>query len=388
MIKGDAEEIRLKSVVVRNQVRAPISFPLTLLISIQMFCLAEDAGHGAPAVQPKKTVQVPAENKPRKFDDEAWQRKPLPSQKMLDDVLKNLKSVRVIDCGLDLIDGKPYAGGDLTGKVFFKFSDSKTLKEFSDFLRIRESDKNTSCFYGGAPTCELTLADGRIVRLLWLYGGLIRWHDWKYDVHLQNPRGFMRWLTAHGVTGLYREEQEQREYNRREYEGVKPSLEEFVRTAPKSLRMFFRTEPTILQEVRAEQYKNITEEQLLKLAKLALNKQFPSVDNQIGVLFDWEGKLTHTDNHHFSLNSFPTKLLLNFDQGKVLKWIRVNSLSSTQWVGVSRYYSSGYFERKFPSGYNLLDEKLRSRIRRGVKATGKNKTDLENFKEFETRKRI
>lgn len=376
----------MQSLLGKNQLFATILLLFALLISIQIFCLAEDAGQSAPAArQVKKTAQLFAESKARKFDDEAWQKKPLPSQKMLDDILKNLKSVRVIDCGLDLIDGKPYSGGALTGKVFFEFSDPRTLKEFSDFLRIRESDNYTSCFYGGAPTCELTLTDGRVVRLLWLYGGLIRWHDWKYDAYLQNPRGFMRWLTAHGVTGLYREEQEQREYNRREYEGVKASLEEFVKTAPKSLRMFFRTKPTALQEVRSEQYKDSSEEQLLKLAKLALNKEFPSVDNQIGVLFDWDGKLTHTENHHFSLNSFPIELLLNFDQARVLKWIKTSSLSPTQWVGVSRYYSSEDFERKFPAGYKVLDGRVRSQIRRGVKATGKNEADLRNFKKFETR---
>lgn len=326
---------------------------------------------------PKGTIAV------EQYVDPSRAKLPLPSQKMLDDVLRRLKRVRVIDSGMDMA-GEPFSGGTnvnlgepYSGKVVFESSDPKVLKELTEYLRIRE-DKVFVVQIAAAPTFELTLNDGRVVNIGRITGGLIRWKAWNCDVYLMNPRGFVYWLTNHGITGPIREVQENARYKRYDEEREKRCLDEFVRTMPTSLRSFFgliRSKSTSIEHVQ-KAYEKFDDKRQLKLAKSALSRQFPNESDQIGKLLEWEGKYSE---HRFTYQRFPIDLLLEYDQPTVLSTVKGSTLSSAQWIGLMRYYSHQHFRRKFPSGYKPLDKTLRERIIKRVKSTGKNEQDLYEF---------
>jgi hypothetical protein len=357
---------------------------LVLVLVSGMAAFAEEARPGTSTVT--KGPQFPSSDCLPKVTESEWSKLPLPSRRMLDDVLSKLKSVRVIDCVVDLL-GRPCSGGynqilkeRSSGNVLFQSSDPGVLRELRECLRIREDGAGYSgAFTYGSPAIELTLVDGTVIYLGYI-GKTIRWKEWRYDGDLLDPQRLGLWLTNHGITGPLREAQERIEYKRHEYEGVKASLAEFVRTMPTSLRSFFRTTPKQNLNNLSEKYEKLPEERILKLAKISLSRQYPKVPDQVGVLLEWDGKLSDS-NHHFNVGDFPIKLLLEYDPDQILSKVQGSSMSSAQSVGASRYYSSYWFKQKFPSANKPLNRNLRQRIIRGVKATGKNGKDLENFEE-------
>jgi len=346
---------------------------------------------------PQKGPQFPTIDQLPSRNESVWCKLPLPSQKALDMVRTNLKSVRILDCAVDL-DGRPYAGAygyrgkRLTGNVVFESSDKELLREFTGYLRIHEEPANrqVDAYERGIPTIELTLADGKVI-YFGFARGFIRWNAWRYDAYLMNPRGFALWLNTHGIKESLPQSQgvdydHDNDYDRWEYEESKRAFATFVRTMPTSLRVFFR--PTLSTRLLgsgssklillSKNYEEIPEERLLRLAKAALAQQFPKLPDQIGALLAWDGKLTYSK---LSLD-FPIQLLLKeYEPTQVLTVVKSQSLSPAQWVAVSRYYSDWYFRRKFPSGFKPLDKALRARIIKGIKATKQNELDLEIFEE-------
>lgn len=344
-------------------------------------------------LQARKGPQFPTIDKLPNTDEFLWSKLPLPSQKMLDNVLSKLKRVRVIDCAVDL-EGRPYSGAygmweeRLSGNIVFESADANVLKELTKYLRISEQPENkqVDAYESADPAIELTLFDGRVV-YLGFARGFIRWREWRYDAHLLNPLGFALWLNKHGVTRPLPRSQgveyDYNDYNRWEYEQQKKAFDAFVRTMPTSLRSFFRTKLVTRLgpgwsklETRSKIYEKISDEQFSRLVKAELSRQFPKVPDQIGVLLEWDGKL---DYSKIGLEHFPIQVLLEYAPSQVLTKVTGPSLSPLQWVGVSRYYSSYDFRQKFPSGYKPLDKALIERITKGVKASGK----CENLPHFE-----
>lgn len=372
----------------RGLLRTSLKLAWVLTLTIQASGLTAFAKEPRQSTSPlhQKGPQFPSRDELPKIAESEWSKLPLPSHKMLDDVLSKLKSVRVIDCAMDLL-GRPFSDGynqqlsePNSGGVLFQSSDPVVLTELTECLRIRErEDGQYGAFTLGSPVIELTLVDGRVVYLGYI-GRCVRWKEWRYDAVLLDSHRLFQWLTSHGITGPLREAQEQLEYNRREYQGVKTSLAEFVRTMPRSLRSFFRTTPKPdNKENLSEKYEKIPEAKLLKLAKHSLDGQFPKLSDQIGVLLEWDGNLT--DNHQFSVGDFPIKLLLEYDPNQIKSIVQRSSLTPAQSVGACRYYSSYWFKEKFPSAAKPLNRNLQQRIIRGVKSTGKNGKDLEKFEE-------
>lgn len=365
------------------------SLPLLCLLAVtpQIYgaaAYAETVEKHTTAIR-RKGPQFPTCDKLPKVSELEWSRLPLPSQKMLDDVLSKVRSVRIIDCAIDLL-GRPCSGGyneilheSYSGDVLFESSNFSVIKELTECLRIRESETQSGAFTYGAPVIELTLLDHKVVYLGYI-GRSIRWQAWRYDGDLLNSGRAAKWLANHGITKPSREAQVEAEYAKLEYLGIKASLDEFVRTMPKSLRMYFRTTPKPNLNNLSKKFENTPREQLLKLAKHSLSQQFPRVSDQIGVLLEWDGRLSD-NNHHFSDGAFPIELLLEYEPSQILSKVKSSSLTPAQWVGVARYYSN-YRTQQIPTRYKQIDKALRQRIVRGVKSTGKNGKDLERFEEI------
>lgn len=310
-------------------------------------------------------------------------RLPLPSQKMLDEILVGIESVRVIDCGMDT-GGNPISGGinealnkPFTGKVIFESSDPEILKELTHYLRTKESNYSPGAWHIASPTIELKLANGKTISLA-LSGECLRWKAWRYDAFLSNASGLIQWLAEHGITDPLREQQEQLMYEKLDDKRYKESLSEFLNSMPESLKNFFGNMQGSSGDLSdlSKNYRSIPKEMRMRFARRALSRQFPEESEQIRALLEWDGNLTSI---WAVFQAFPTELLHDYEPSKVLRVISKTSLSPAQWVGVIRFYSSSEFREKFPAGYKPLNEKLRSRIIREVKATGKNESDIENF---------
>lgn len=340
---------------------------LVLLLSSLTACTKEDTS--------------PSLETPRKSE------KQLPSQRMLNDVLRDLKKVRLIDCRLDKAGNLTGMSGEkLNGvgneSVIFESSEPYVLKELPELLRIREGVEFNYDSTGTSPTLELATGDGRLVYLGVINGGALRWEKWRCDAFVDNAPGFILWLARHGYSKPARAIQEKIDYEIYEYEKEKKSYDEFVQNMPKSLATFFGPikclEASACLEDMSEKYGKISEDARLKLARVALRGEFPDESDQIGALLEWDGKFTRD---WASYQSFPLDLLLEYDPEQILSKVKGTELSSAQWVGVCRYYSNLYFRRKFPSGYKPLNMALQRRILKEVRATGEHSLDVEDFEE-------
>lgn len=312
---------------------------------------------------------------------------PLPSQNMLDEVLCNVKSFRVIDSGLG-VDGKLCATySDLlreksSGKVIFESSEPFVLENLIRYFRIAEGNQfpEDSRNFLGTSTFELTLVDGRRVHI-GLVGSNLRWNAWRYDAYLLHPVGLIIWLGEHGAMRPLREIEARFDYAKYIHKRDIVGFDEFARSMPKSLRDFLgaikRLESSASLEDMSEKYGAIPYAKRLKLARAALSRQFPNESDQIEVLLQWDGKI---HNARSSYQRFPIELLLEYDPKQILSKVKQSSLSRSQWVGLIRYYSDLDFRQRFPSGYKPLNKALRDRIIKEVSATGKNSLDVDDFK--------
>lgn len=210
----------------------------------------------------------------------------------------------------------------------------------------------------------------------------VRWKEWRYEGALSNNLGFLLWLTKHGFSEPARRLQTEIDLSIYKNERSQKSFDQFVRAMPKSLGTFLgplkHLEFSACLEDMSEQYGKIPEGERLELARFALSREFPQESDQIGALLEWEGALI--DLGVGSYEDFPIELLMRYEPSHVLLKVTESSLSPAQWVGLSRFYSSNHFKTKFPSGYKLLDQAMRQRILEAITATGKNESDVENFR--------
>ena len=347
----------------------------------------EIAGQSNGAPKGEKAAQVtPANNEQATLAESAGKKLPAPSQKMLDDVLRNLKSFRIIDCALDkngrraqVYDGEVMESS--TGRVLYESSDPVAIKQLSELLRIRETAEYPENFVKSSPILELSLSDGSKTYLGLNSGRVLQWNKWCHEAFILDQLRFVYWLTQHRVTRTARNIQKNLAYPIYENQKDLASAEQFVSAMPKSMRKFFgeiNFDPSTNLQDMSPKYGKLPEESRLKSARSALSKQFPKVSDQIGALLEWEGKLTEK---WANFQGFPIKLLLQYDVEQVLSKVKENTLTPAQWVGVSRYYSDLYFRYKFRSGYKPLDKVLKERIIKEVKATGKNQWDVDDFEE-------
>lgn len=320
-----------------------------------------------------------------KFRDPSNSKLPLPSQQMLNDVLVHLKCLRILNCRMDthgnLVPDSESRCQSTTAcpKIIFQSSSPMALEELKGHLRLKTTSDFPLATHLGSPTIELTLTNGRVVHL-GLIDDAIRWNAWRYDAFLLNPSGFVHWLAKHGATGPLLASQQILEDEMHLTEREKASIDEFVRTMPKSLRLFFGKlygSSGGLEDL-SEKYKRIPVGSRLRLAKYALSSQYSNELDQIGALLEWEGNVTDYWTHY---QNFPIELLLEeYNPRQVISKIKNSSLSTAQWVGVSRYFSDTGFKNKFPSDHKLLTEKLRNTIIERVSATGRNRLDVNDFK--------
>lgn len=334
----------------------------------------------------KKAQATLANNEQATLAESARKKLPAPSQKMLDDVLRNLKSFRLIDCALDkngrraqVYDGEVMESS--TGRVLYESSDPVATKQLTELLRIRETAEYPENFVKSSPILELSLSDGSKTYLGLNSGRVLQWNKWCHEAFILDQLRFVYWLTQHRVTRTARSIQKGLDYPIYENQKDLASVEQFVSAMPKSMRKFFgeiNFDPSTNLEDMSPKYGKLPEESRLKSARSALSKQFPKVSDQIGALLEWEGKLTEK---WANFQGFPIKLLLQYDVEQVLSKVKENTLTPAQWVGVSRYYSDLYFRYKFRSGYKPLDKVLKERIIKEVKATGKNQWDVDDFEE-------
>ena len=371
-----------------------VRFIWLLIVVLQISCLTAWAEKNRALPDAIKTKQKTKKDQQdtisvKSINDSSKSSLPLPSEEMLEAVLSNTKSFRVIDCGLDA-DGKLRpAYSDLlreesSGRIIFESSESLVLRDLRNCLRIAKGSQfseSSGNFPLGSTTFELTLADGRKVNL-GLVGTRLRWNAWRQDAYLLHPVALIAWLGEHGAMRPLREIEARFDYAKHIYKRDVVGFEEFVREMPKSLSDFFgtikRLESSMCLEDMSKNYGAIPKSNRLKLARSALSRQFPNESDQIGVLLEWDGKISSVRN---SYQRFPIELLLEYSPDKVLSKVKKSPLSKSQWVGVMRYYSDLDFRRKFPSGCSPLDRATRDRIVKNVKATGQYQLDIDEFEE-------
>ncbi len=318
---------------------------------------------------------------------------PSPSQKMIDDVLGNLKTVRIIDWRMDK-DGNLVGkwGGKIKGTkkeaTIFESSEPIVWSNLPRALRIDEDANLKKQDYNRClgsesqvPTLELIQKNGQVSYWGIANVGVLRCKEWRCDASIKNPFSFAVWLARHGVTEPAINAKRSVDYAIYEYEKEKNSFDEFILNMPKSLSSFLGT-VTQLQakpnlEDMSENYGKIPEEKRLKLAKLALSKEFPHEAEQIAVLLEWKGKFLIDWAGRYQ--SFPIELLMEYEPSQVMSVVKSSRLTTAQWIGLCRYFSSYDFRQKFPSGYKPLDKRLQQRIIKEVRSTGRNDYDVDKF---------
>ncbi|MCW5821188.1 MAG: hypothetical protein KIT34_00195 [Cyanobacteria bacterium TGS_CYA1] len=318
---------------------------------------------------------------------------PSPSQKMIDDVLGNLKTIRILDWRMDK-DGNLVGkwGGEIKGtkeeSIIFESSEPIVWSQLPRALRIDEDANLKKQDYNiclgsesQVPTLELTQKNGQVSYWGVANVGVLRCKEWRCDASIKNPFSFAVWLARHGVTEPAIDAKRSVDYAIYEYEKEKNSFDQFMLNMPKSLRSFLgtinRLEATPSLEVMSETYGKIPEEKRLQLAKLALSNEFPRESEQIAVLLEWKGKFLI--DWAGGYQSFPTDLLMEYEPSQVMSVVNSSRLTTAQWIGLCRYFSSYGLSQKFPSGYKTLDRKLQQRIIKEVRSTGRNDYDVDKF---------
>jgi hypothetical protein len=303
----------------------------------------------------------------------------LTPQILLSAELWNVSRVRILECGS--------YGGKLVGKnqsVLFDTSDPKEINELKTMLSINgDTGWFNQCLCFGGPTLELHHGNG--VKYISIQDAKnIRPNGWFIDAQLARPAEFVDWLAAHVPLETW----QKWERIDTEYTPIaeQARLTEFRRQMPESIKNFLGplrratgdgSTRYLLGDISAR-VQALSEAEQISSAKTVLSKEFPKEPEQIKTLLTWIEDLGMPSR---SFQFFPLALLLTYEPEKILAVAKSNSLTNTQWIGLSRFYSSMDFRDKFPYGYAPLDEKLKQQILSELNRTGKNESDIETFKE-------
>ncbi|MBX9687222.1 MAG: hypothetical protein K2X27_11005 [Candidatus Obscuribacterales bacterium] len=319
----------------------------------------------------------------RYIDSKNKSKLPLPSQKSLDQALSDITRIRIVDSGTE-------GGKALEGKVILDTSDPRIIHELRALLRIKEDPESFGhdmCL--GGPCIEVYSKNNWKFCLGIQHGSSIRWVGWSDDTDLLKPKEFILWLASKGATGPKLEME--RQIEQAKFDSPKSQqarLNQFIQTMPASMKVFFGAakslpggpgnEVLMLDELFPK-YKAIPKERRLSAAKAAIASQFPKTQDQIRALLEWSAAIDYP--YAAAYRKFPTELLLEYEPSEILAVVKAAAKGSSAWVGASRLYSYMGFRDKFLYGYPELDAPLKQRILAELKATGKNKNDVQEFEE-------
>lgn len=306
---------------------------------------------------------------------------PLPSQKQLDEALKNTVELKIYKSGME--NGKP-----LRSEVLFTSRDPAVITELKTQLTIMEDPR----FFGhdpclGGPTLSLLDSDKNETFIGVHHGVAIRWSAWRSDVALKNPQKFIAWLASKGATGpLEEKEFDEKQAKVRSPEARQERFNQFVKAMPKSLREYFKltdsgngldkAAPIMVGLVNYSPVDPKTQQG--QDAIKALSKEFSTTQEQVGALLEWSG--TQADIID-AFQFLPIYLLTQMDPEEILRVTTGTNMTTNRYIGASRLYSYMGFRDLFPDGYSKLDKNLSSKIIEKLESTGRNQADLEEFKE-------
>jgi hypothetical protein len=304
---------------------------------------------------------------------------PFPTQKALDEMLHDVKSIKIYKSGM--ANGKP-----LKPDVLFASQDPSVIADLKTQLKIIDEPFGHDPCLGG-PTIGLIDKDSKEIFIGVHHGSRLRSLSWRTDATLRYPKQFIAWLASKGVTGPQEElEVDAKQAQHDSANARQKRFDQFVAKMPKSLRVHFQLAesgngPDKASMIMAgiSNYSPIDPKTPKGQSAIqALSKEFPSTSAQILALLDWSGVL---DDISDGFESLPIDLLIQMDPSKILDVVKGPDMSQRAWIGASRLYSNMGFRDLFPHGYPQLDKTLSGKIIEQVQLTGKNQADLDEFKE-------